>query len=96
MDQHRSRVSNFLDSFMRSRNAHVSYIGSRARYYSHGPLGRNFTRCQVDVDIVEPVTDVAARSQAIRELLNVRDGISVLPGLTHDDVRDVIESMCML
>ena len=48
------------------------------------------------MDIVEPVTDVAARSQAIRELLNVRDGISILPGLTHDDVRDVIESMCML
>ena len=96
VDQHKSRVSNFLDSFIHSRNTHVSYIGARARWYSHGPLGRNFTRCQADVSVAEPVADLLVRSQAIRELIDVRDGISELPGLTHEEIQSVIESLCVL
>ena len=44
-DQHKSRVTKFLNAFMISENQYVRFIGHRARTSTCGPLGRNWTRC---------------------------------------------------
>ena len=93
-NQHRSRVSNFLASFCSSDNDHVLFIGERARHYSYSALGRNFTRCEEDVAIVSPSADLTARCQAIIELLEIKDGLSVLNGVTFQDVDYMIETLC--
>ena len=92
--QHRSRMSKFLASFSASSNAHVAFIGERAKYYSHGALGRNTTRCGSDVVTASPDTDLAARSHSIRELLDIRDGILVLAGAAPDDIESAINYLC--
>ena len=51
-------------------------------------------RCLKDVGVETPTTYLLARSMAIRELLDVRDGINTLPGYTHDDVVSTIEYLC--
>ena len=91
--QHRSRVTNFLASFTDSANSRVRYIGERAKIYSHGALGRNFTRCGGHVELENSSTDLRARASAIRELLDIRDGISSLLGLTHIEVIDMIDTI---
>ena len=88
--QHRSRISNFLVSFTESDNSRVFYIGERAKTYSHGALGRNYTRCRGHVEIDPASTDLVARASAIRELMDVRDGMSVLPGMSPDDIDTMI------
>ena len=92
--QHRSRISNFLVSFTASDNSRVFYIGERAKSYSHGALGRNYTRCRGREDAESFSTDLVARAFAIRELMDVRDGISVLPGMSPDDIESMIDSIC--
>ena len=92
--QHHSRVSNFLASFSRSDNEHVAFIGERAKFNTHGALGRNFIRCEGDVDIVSPAVDLATRAHAIKELLDIRDGLSVLVGMSFEDVELFIENLC--
>ena len=93
-EQHKKRVSKFLDAFRTSSNSHVLYIGARADLYAHGHIGRNRTRCLEDVGVETPTTDLLARSMAITELLDIRDGIKALPGYTHDDVVSTIEYLC--
>ena len=92
--QHRSRINKFLVSFSVSSNAHVAFIGERAKCYSHGALGRNFTRCESAVVIAGPSMDLATRCHAIRELLDVRDGVLVLAGTTPEDIELGIDSLC--
>ena len=92
--QHRSRVSRFLVSFSESSNVHVAFIGARAKYYSHGALGRNHTRCEDDVAIAGPDTDLLARCHVIRELLGVRDGLLTLAGARPDDIEFTIDYLC--
>ena len=92
--QHRSRVTKFLVSFTGSVNSHVSYIGERAKLYSHGPLGRNFTRCQRNERIDAITADLQARAQTIRELIDIRSGIFVLPGASYDEIESAIDFLC--
>ena len=42
--QHSRRVKKFIESFINSSNVHVSFIGSLAKMYCRGALGRNFIR----------------------------------------------------
>ena len=73
--------SNIFPCFIQwTGNAHITFIGEREKYYSHGALGRNITQCGSDLVIALPDTDLAARSYAIRELLDVRDGTFVIAG----------------
>ena len=92
--QHKKRISKFLDTFRTSNNSHVFYIGARSDLYAHGHIGRNRTRCLKDVGVETPMADLLARSALIRDLLDVRDGIKVLHGYTHDDVESTIEYLC--
>ena len=93
-DQHRSRVSNFLASFCSSGNDHVLFIGERARHYSYSALGRNFTRCKEEVVLASPSADLTTRCQAITELLDIKDGLSILNGVTLQEVDYMIETLC--
>ena len=88
------RMIKFLDSFRDSNNSHVAYIGERAIRYAHGPLGRNHTRCMGGVRVDPPETELLARSQAIKELMEVRDGLNHLPGYTRDELVSLIEFLC--
>ena len=92
--QHRSRISKFLASFSTSSNAHVAFIGERAKHYSHSARERNATRCGSDVASASPDTDLAVRSHAIRELLDIRDGTLVLPGTVPEDIESAINYLC--
>ena len=87
-------MSRFLVSFSESSNVHVAFIGARAKYYSHGALGRNHTRCGDDVAIAGPDTDQLARCHVIRELLGVRDGLLTLAGAGPDDIEFTIDYLC--
>ena len=95
-DQHKSRVSNFLDSFRDSSNTHVAYIGARACHFSHGALGRNTVRCRAHVSVAEPAVDLLARSRAICELVDVRDGVRELPGFTKEEMLNFIDIYCIM
>ena len=92
--QHRSRVAKFLVSFTDSDNSRVSYIGERVKLYSHGALGRNYTRCRGNPRIEKAPSDLLARAQAIRELIDIRSGILTLPGADYDDVQSAIDFLC--
>ena len=94
--QHKSRMSKLLATFRNSRNSHVAYIGVRASYYSHGPIGRNHTRCHGSVGVDEPGPDLLARSQVIRELSDVRDGLTTLSGFTPEDISLSIDYLCTM
>ena len=94
MTQHFSRVSKFVQSFVRSKNTSVVFIGALARYSSSGALGRNYTRCQNSACLEIPDTDLLARSHCIRELLDVRDGVIDIPGLDIDEVLTTINEIC--
>ena len=92
--QHRFRVTNFLASFCSSSNGHIVFIGERARHYSYSALGRNFTRCEDGVVISGPCVYLTTRCQAIIEMLQIKDGISVLDGATIADIDSMIELLC--
>ena len=91
--QHITRVSKFIQSFLVSGNSHVLLIGERARRTATGALGRNWVRCAAAA-VPAPCADLLARAQGIRELLDVRDGITFLPGFTKDDTVLVITDLC--
>ena len=92
--QHRSRVNKFLVSFLSSSNDHVLFIGERANRHSYSALGRNFTRCEEGVALASPSADLTARCQAIREMLEIRDGLSFLDGVTFEEIDYLIELLC--
>ena len=94
-DQHFSRVVKFTEAFLTSHNQHVLLIANRARYNTFGALGRNMTRCESAGGLVPP-SDAAlvARAQSIRELIDVRDGLSDLEGFSHDEVKAVLRGLC--
>ena len=80
---------------MTSVNPHIRYIGQRAMYYTHGPLGRNYTRCnamQPAENNAEP--ELLATAQSIRELLEVRDRIKCIPNMSLLDVSVMIVNLC--
>ena len=81
MTQQFSRVSEFVQSFVRSNNTSVVFIRALARYSSSGALGRKYARCQNSACLEIPYTDLLARSHCIRELLDVRDGVIDIDGV---------------
>ena len=93
-DQHRSRVSKFLGSFQTSKNKHVNFLGMRARFCTYGSLGRNYVRLMDEVAKTDPCAELLAKSQMIKDLIDVRDGISVVHGLSYDEVTDMVDYLC--
>ena len=93
-EQHRSRVSKFLGSFQTSKNKHVNFLGMRARVCTYGSLGRNYVRLMNEVAHTDPSAELLARSQMIKDLIDVRDGISFVNGLSYDEVNDMVNYLC--
>ena len=58
-----------------------------------GALGRNRTRL---MQVHPPSHDETSQlvAAAIRELIDVRDGILTMPGFEHSDVVKAIEDLC--
>ena len=92
--QHRSRVTKFVQGFIQSKNTHVSFIGERSRHFSHGALGRNYTRCLSPMAPENYNVEMLVRAQAIRELLDVRDRIIDICGIEKDDVLEMLDFIC--
>ena len=67
----------------------------RGTLYTY-PTLRNSVRCRHHVGVAEPSAEQLARSQAIRELLDVRDGVCELPGLTRDEIVCVVNNYCIM
>ena len=84
----------FVQSFVRSNNTSVAFIGALARYSSSCALGRNYTRCQNSACLEIPDTGLLARSHCIRELLDVRGGVLDIPGLDIDEFLATINEIC--
>ena len=95
-DQHVSRVKKFVNSFIMSVNSKIRFIGEMAMSYSYGPLGRNCTKIYFNGSIAECNDDMnlICCAKAIYDLLEVRDGIKLLPGLDKNDVELLIEDLC--
>ena len=94
LTQHFSCMSKFVQSFVRSNNTSVVFIGELVHYSSSGALGRNYTRCQNSACLEIPATDLLARSQCICELLEVFDWVINTPGLDIDEVLTTINEIC--
>ena len=93
-NQHRSRIEKFVATFLKSDNFHVKYIGERARRHTAGALGRNYSRCLIPQDFQSVAADRLARAQAVRELIDARDGICDNTVYAHDDIVMCIEDLC--
>ena len=92
VDQHRARVSKFIQSFVNSQNCHILLIGKKASLCTNRTMGRNMVNCVVPSGQTEHSSKAIAT--CIRELLDVRDNISELPGFSHKDVTSLINFMC--
>ena len=95
-DQHVSRVKKFVNSFIMSVNSKIRFIGEMAMSYSYGPLCRNCTKIYFNGSSAECNDDMnlICCAKAIYDLLEVRDGIKLLPGLDKNDVELLIEDLC--
>ena len=98
-DQHRARVTKFVDSFMVSENRHVAYIAARARSHTYGPLGRNWVRVRNTIPgrlVPSNAIDQydAAKCHTIRELLEIRDGTKIMNEFQHTDISFMISELC--
>ena len=95
--QHRSRVSKFINSLKSSKNLAVNYIYLRAQRNTIGPLGKNITYLKVcptddrghSVDLFE------SRIAHIRELVRIRDGLDQLDTLNAAELEDILEYVCI-
>ena len=100
--QHKARIAKFISSFLQSKNEHVNLIGLRALQCTNGSLGRNWVRCRSGGSIplstrsYVPVTDPqdVFKARGIRDLLDVRDGISTLDIYTSEDITHAIQCLC--
>ena len=92
--QHMTRVSKFVGSFINSQNEHLQFLGEMARHNSIGALGRNYTRCRAVTDSVPPEPDLVVTAQAVRELLDVRDGVMDMPGFDIVELNTAINDLC--
>jgi hypothetical protein len=93
--QHSRRVKKFIESFINSSNVHVSFIGSLAKMYCRGALGRNFIRLFNNENLDEMVdVNTMSRAKLIRDCLDVRDGISVMEGFGLEDMNFMIHFVC--
>ena len=93
-EQHTSRVFKFISSFLSSNNEHVLLIGERARFCAVGALGRNWARRAMAVTAATPCADSLASTQAIRELLDICDGVTSMPDFSNDEITLLIDYMC--
>ena len=93
-EQHTSRVFKLISSFFSSHNDYVLLIGERARFCAVGALGRNWDRRAMADIAAPPCADSLARTQVIRELLDLRDGVTSMPDFSNDDITLLIDYMC--
>ena len=71
------------------------FIGEMALLYSYGPLGRNFVKIEnMNINNLDNDVDLTCTAKAISDLLDVRDGLRLLPGLDRNYVEILIEDMC--
>ena len=93
-EQHRSRVQKFLGSFQKSENKHVKFLGMRARICTYGSLGRNYVRLLDQMSKTESCAGLLATSQMIKELIDVRDRLTVIQGISNDETSEMIDYLC--
>ena len=97
-DQHVARVYKFMQSFVKSPNQHVLFIGEKARQCTNGALGRNWAMCVASrgpvPHRVSPDSAVHANANCICELLDVRDRLAEIPGFNVADVNMIISDIC--
>ena len=66
-------------------------------YYSFcavGALGRNLARRAMAVIAAPPSADSLASTRVIRELLDIRDGVTSMPDFSNDEITFLIDYMC--
>ena len=95
-EQHRARVSKFVNAFQNSDNKQVRFLGLRARFYTFGALGRNYVRLQKKLPEQVLPTDLLAKSQMINELVDVRDNMKNINVLQRKDVVSMIDYLCTM
>ena len=70
-------------------------LGSLAKMYCRGALGRNFIRLFNNENLDEMVdVNTMSRAKLIRDCLDVRDGISVMEGFGLEDMNFMIHFVC--
>ena len=101
MDQHVRRVQKFICAFLTNDN--VLSFGSRTRDFVTGALGRNRARIESrqqitlphEIYVCHPATeehpDQLADAERVRELLDARDGVVELNGISLEDICFMIE-----
>ena len=91
--QHRSRVTKYLDTLKNCSNNVVNYIYNRAESNTTGPLGKNITYlkvCPLD-DRSHHAELISARITHIREIIRVRDGFDHLDVLNNEELNDILD-----
>ena len=69
-------------------------IGERARFCAVGALGRNWARRAMAMIAAPPCADSLASTPVIRELLDIRDGVTSMPDFSNDEITLLIDYMC--
>ena len=86
----------------------VLFIGERALGNAIGALGRNRARREISSNVsksnydlitsptegVSELTDLLGNARQIRELIDARDGITELNGLTYGEISSIIQDLC--
>ena len=105
-DQHARCVQKFICVFLTAQNDNVLLIGSRTRDFVTGALGRNRARIERrqqitlphEIYVCHPATeeppDQLADAEQVRELLDARDGVVELNGISLEDICFMIEHIC--
>ena len=89
-----SRVRKFLETFVRSENSYVSFIGKRAEAYTTGTLGINRAKLANENVIEEHDANLLSVAGAIRELIEIKGGSKYVDGISNDDAATILESLC--
>ena len=107
--QHIKRFVNFFDNMLHSENKHVRFIAQRALQNTNGVLGLNRAYCdvftgvrftpgmrvkKVCIPLIDPSSQAYVTAETIKQLLDVRDGLSIIDGFDMDDVSTIISSLC--
>ena len=95
--QHRSRVSKFLQTLKTCENKAVNFLYTRAQHNTIGPLGKNITYLKVctPFDHGRPSDMLDSRITQIRELIRLRDGFDQLDVLNEQEVNEILEYVCI-
>ena len=66
----------------------------RARVCTYGSLGRNYVRLLNKEAQSDPCAELLAKSQMITELIDVRDKLTCVNGMSFYEVSDMIDYLC--